>query len=49
MITRSEFAAIDAEIRKAMQETLDNIKDTSHRDYFLFLSDKAYKKDMIRR
>jgi len=43
MITRLEFTAIDAEVKKAIQDTLDNIKDTGHGDYVLFLSDVPKK------
>ena len=45
MITRLEFAAIAAEIKKAIQNTLDNIKDSNHGDYVLFFSDAEYKKE----
>jgi len=45
MITRLEFAAIDEKIQKAIQDTLDDIKDASHGDYVLFLSDAEYKKE----
>lgn len=35
MITRQEFAAIDAEIKKAIQDTPDN--NTSHGDHVLWI------------
>ena len=45
MITRAEFASIDAEIKKALQDTFDNIRNSNHGDYALFLSDAEYKKE----
>jgi hypothetical protein len=45
MITRIDFASIDDEIQKAVQDTFDNIRNSNQGDYALFLSDAEYKKE----
>jgi len=43
MITRTEFVAIDAEVKKSIQDTLDNLRKVNQNDYALFLADGEYR------
>jgi hypothetical protein len=43
MINKTEFAVIDAEVKKAISDTLENIKTKSPGNYVLFLADGEYK------
>lgn len=43
MIKKTEFAAIDTEVKKAISDTLDSIKAKSLGNYVLFLADGEYK------
>jgi hypothetical protein len=45
MITRTDFAAIDAEIKKSIDDTLNTLRATNQNDYALFLADGEYKKE----
>jgi len=43
MITKADFALIDAEIKDCLQKTLDDIKINSLHNYIIFLADGEYK------
>lgn len=43
MIDKTEFAAIDIEVKNAINNTLDNIRTKSLDNYVLFLADAEYK------
>jgi hypothetical protein len=43
MITRINFAAIDADIKKAITDTLDHLRQANQNDYLLLLADAEYK------
>lgn len=45
MITRTDFAAIDAEIKKSIDDTLNALRVSNQNDYALFLADGEYKKE----
>ena len=45
MITRTEFAAIDAEIKKSIDDTLNDLRAANQNDYALFLADGEYRKE----
>lgn len=46
MISRVDFATIDAEIKKAIDDTLNDLKASNQNDYALFLADGEYSKDL---
>lgn len=46
MISRIDFATIDAEIKKAIDDTLNDLKASNQNDYALFLADGEYSKDL---
>ncbi len=39
MISRVDFASIDSEIKKAIDDTLNDLKVSNQNDYALFLTD----------
>jgi len=43
MITRTDFAQIDFEVKQSIEQTLDFIKQSSFSDYILFLADGEFK------
>lgn len=45
MITRTEFAAIDTEIKKSIDDTLNDLRAANQNDYALFLADGEYRKE----
>jgi hypothetical protein len=45
MISRSEFTTIDLEIKRAIEDTLKNVRDSCQSDYVLFLADGEYHKE----
>lgn len=45
MITKADFAEIDNEVKKCINDTLDNIKAKSPDNYILLLADAEYKKE----
>jgi hypothetical protein len=45
MILRTDFAAIDAEIIKAIDDTLNDLRAANQNDYALFLADGEYRKE----
>jgi len=46
MISRVDFAAIDAEIKKAIDDTLNDLKASNQNDYALFLADGEYDRKL---
>lgn len=46
MISKTDFATIDAEIRNTLDETLNDLKNLNQNDYVLFLADGEYKKEL---
>ena len=45
MITKVEFAAIDTEVKEAIENTLNKITVYRPSDYILFLADEEYKEE----
>lgn len=45
MITRVDFAAIDVEVQKALEDTLENLKNINPEGYVLFLADAEYNSE----
>jgi len=46
MISRIDFATIDNEIKKAIDDTLNDLKASNQNDYALFLADGEYSKEL---
>lgn len=46
MISRTDFAAIDTEIKEAINKTLDDLKQSNQNNYALFLADGEYNREL---